>query len=219
MWQSSIGKKAVMAVTGLLMLAFLLIHMLGNLKIFFGATDFNAYAAWLRTIGEPVLHEAWYLWVQRVVLVAALVAHIVAAAQLSVRDLRARPQRYRHRRPWNATFATNTMRWGGVILGLFIVWHILDLTVGVVNPRGEGGHPYENVVADFRNGWIDLIYIVAMIMLCLHVYHGLWSAAQTLGANRRGPVRALRTVATVLALAIAGGFLVVPIAVMTGGVS
>ena len=208
-----------MAVTGLVMLLFLVVHVAGNLKIFFGPTDFNSYAAWLRTIGEPVLHHSWYLWIQRVVLVACVVLHVTAAAQLTRRDLAARPQRYRSRRRWRASFATNTMRYGGVILALFVVWHILDLTVGAVNPRGEAGHPYQNVVADFQVWWIDLIYVVAMLALCLHVYHGFWSAAQTLGANRPTRDRALKATATVLALVITAGFLSVPVAVMTGVVS
>ncbi|WP_275408637.1 succinate dehydrogenase cytochrome b subunit [Actinocatenispora rupis] len=216
LWRSTVGKKAVMASTGVIMLLFLIVHMAGNLKIFFGPTDFNSYAAWLRTIGEPVLHETWYLWVQRVVLLACLVAHVTSAIQLTHRDIHARPQRYRSKRPWRATFATNTMRYGGAILALFVIWHILDLTVGAVNPRGEAGHPYENVVADFGVWWIALIYVVAMLALCLHIYHGFWSAAQTLGANNAARNVVFKTIATVLALAITVGFLSVPIAVMTG---
>jgi len=208
-----------MATTGVVMLLFLIVHMAGNLKIFFGPTDFNAYGHWLRTIGEPVLHYSWYLWVQRVVLLACVVLHATAAAQLSRRDLKARHVRYRHRQPWRGSFATNTMRYGGIILGLFVIWHILDLTVGAVNPRGQAGHPYQNVVADFQVWWIALIYIVAMLALCLHIYHGFWSAAQTLGANNAARNVAFKTVATILALVITVGFLSVPVAVMTGLVS
>ncbi|MGH3632370.1 MAG: hypothetical protein ACRDRL_33665, partial [Sciscionella sp.] len=113
-WSTTIGKKAVMAVSGLILVLFLLAHMLGNLKIFFGAADFNGYAAWLRRIGEPVLHNAWFLWILRVVLFLAVVAHITAAGQLSTRDRRARPVRYAHGPRLKATFATSTMRWGGV---------------------------------------------------------------------------------------------------------
>ncbi|MEY9845331.1 succinate dehydrogenase cytochrome b subunit [Streptacidiphilus sp. MAP5-3] len=218
LWSSTIGKKAVMAVTGVVMLAFLVVHMLGNLKIFFGATEFDAYAAWLRTIGEPVLHQSWYLWIQRTALVACVVLHAVSAYQLSRRDVAARRQRYVHSTPVGPSFATRTMRWGGVIIGLFLVWHILDLTTGTLNPLGEAGHPYENVVADFRNWWADVIYLVAMAALGLHIRHGFWSAAQTLGANgpRSGPV--FRTVSWVLALVLFAGFVTVPVAVMTGAV-
>lgn len=215
-WHSSIGKKAVMAVTGLAMLAFLVVHMAGNLKIFFGPADFNAYAAWLRTIGEPLLHHAWYLWIQRVVLGACLVLHVVSAAQLTRRDRAARPVRYRHGRRPRVTFATRTMRYGGVIMLLFVIWHILDLTMGVTNPRGQAGHPYQNVVADFRVWWIDLIYIVAMLALCLHIFHGFWGAAQTLGASNATRQKALKGTATVLAVVLTVGFLIVPVSVMTG---
>ncbi|MFC1419081.1 succinate dehydrogenase cytochrome b subunit [Streptacidiphilus cavernicola] len=216
LWSSTIGKKAVMAVTGVIMLLFLIVHMLGNLKIFFGAPDFNAYAAWLRTIGEPVLHRTWYLWAQRTVLAGCAVLHAVCAYQLSRRDLRARDRGYA--RPTGGSFATRTMRWGGVILLLFLVWHILDLTTGTLNPRGEAGHPYQNIVADFQNWWADVIYIVAMAALGLHIRHGMWSAAQTLGANgpRSGPV--LRTVSWLLGLVLFAGFTAVPVAVMTGAV-
>ncbi len=208
-----------MAVTGVVMLLFLLVHMAGNLKIFFGPAEFNGYAGWLRTIGEPVLHASWFLWLQRGVLLVCLGAHVVSAAQLSRLDRRARPQRYRHRPRRRASFATSTMRYGGLILLLFVVWHILDLTVGAVNPRGQAGHPYQNVVADFHVWWISLIYIIAMLMLCLHIQHGFWSAAQTLGANNAARNGVFTTLATVLALAITVGFLSVPVAVMTGLVS
>ncbi len=219
LWDSSIGKKAVMAVTGLIMVLFLLLHMLGNLKIFFGPHDYDGYAGWLRTIGEPVLHGAWFLWIQRAVLLVALVAHVTAAAQLSRRDLAARPTKYEHGQRPKATFATRTMRWGGVILGLFIVWHLLDLTAGVVNPDYVKNHPYHNVVADFSHWWSNVIYIVAIAMVGLHINHGFWSASQTLGINRPARNAAIRATGTTLALVISAGFIAVPIGVMTGLVS
>lgn len=215
-WKSSIGKKYVMAITGLIMIAFLIVHMLGNLKIFYGPSDFDSYAAWLRTIGEPVLHESWYLWIQRVVLIVAVLLHITAAAQLSARDVAARPVKYAHGQRAQATFATRTMRWGGVILALFIIFHILDLTVGSVNPDFEDGKPYHNVVASFQTWWIDIIYIVAMLMLALHINHGFWSASQTLGYNSPRRDKGLKIAGTVLAVVLAVGFLVVPFAVMFG---
>ncbi|MDF9812612.1 succinate dehydrogenase cytochrome b subunit [Streptomyces sp. SPB162] len=218
LWRSTVGKKAVMAVTGVAMLLYLVAHMLGNLKIFFGATDFNGYAGWLRTIGEPVLHHGWFLWLVRAGLLAAVVLHGVAAYQLSRRDRAARPAKYAHRRQ-RASYATRTMRWGGVILALFLVWHILDLTTLTVNPRGQAHHPYENIVADFRNWYADVFYIVAMLALGLHIRHGFWSAAQTLGANNARRDRALKAVANVLALLLTCGFIAVPVAVMTGVVS
>lgn len=217
LWHSTVGKKAVMAVTGLIMLLFLVAHMLGNLKVFFGAAEFDAYAAWLRTIGEPVLHGGWYLWLQRTVLAVAVALHAVTAYQLSRRDSAARPVRYRHR-PARAGYATRTMRWGGIILGLFIVWHLLDLTALTLNPRGQAGHPYENVVADFGVWYADVIYIVAMLALGLHIRHGFWSAAQTLGAGSTRRDTALRFTADALAFVLTAGFIAVPVAVMTGWV-
>ncbi|GGU83710.1 succinate dehydrogenase [Streptomyces albospinus] len=233
-----------MAVSGIVMLLYLVVHMMGNLKIFFGAPDFNSYAAWLRTIGEPFLHHEWFLWIARVVLVAAVVTHAVAAYQLSRRDIAARPTKYARpspgRRPWprlpqtssggtpiaprlllrrRASYATRTMRWGGVILGLFIVWHVLDLTTLTVNPRAEAGHPYQNVVATFSTWYGDVIYIVAMLALGLHIRHGFWSAAQTLGANRPGRDRLFKGLANVLAAVLTVGFIAVPVSVMTGVVS
>lgn len=207
-----------MAVTGLVMLLYLVAHMVGNLKIFFGPGDFNGYAGWLRTIGAPVLHRTWFLWLVRVGLLASVVLHGVAAYQLSRRDLAARPQRYVHRRR-RASYATRTMRWGGVVLGLFIVWHILDLTTLTVNPRAQPHHPYENVVASFSTWYGAGLYIVAVLALCLHVRHGFWSAAQTLGAGSARRDRALKAAADVLAAALTIGFLSVPVAVVTGLVS
>lgn len=218
-WDSSLGKKTVMAVSGLIMLVYLVVHMLGNLKIFFGSDEFNGYAHWLRTLGEPFLHHEWALWLVRVVLVAAVVAHATAAYQLSRRDIKARPTKYAHRKR-RTSYATRTMRWGGVILGLFIVWHILDLTTGTVHPGGfEAGHPYQNVIDTFSTWYGNVIYLVAMLALGLHIRHGFWSAAQTLGAGSRTRDRALRTTANVLALMLTVGFVSVPVAVMTGVVN
>lgn len=216
MWHSSIGKKWVMAVTGLVMMLFLLLHMLGNLKIFFGPTDFDNYAAWLRTVGEPVLHGAWFLWIQRVVLFVALALHVTAAAQLSGRDRAARPTRYAHGQRSQATFATRTMRYGGVILGLFIVFHLLDLTAGVANSKFAEGHVYANVYTDFQHWYVNLIYLLAMAMLGLHINHGFWSAAQTLGLNNPTRDQAIKATGTFLAVIISVGFMMVPIGVMTG---
>ncbi|WP_461065256.1 succinate dehydrogenase [Streptomyces pseudoechinosporeus] len=219
MWDSSVGKKTVMAVSGLIMLAYLVVHMLGNLKIFFGSDEFNEYAHWLRTLGEPFLHYEWALWIIRVVLVAAVVAHAVSAYQLSRRDIKARPTKYVHKKP-RAGYATRTMRWGGIILGLFIVWHILDLTTGTVHPDGfEAGHPYQNVIDTFSTWYGNVIYLVAVLALGLHIRHGFWSAAQTLGVGSRTRDRAFKTIANMLALVLTVGFVSVPVGVMTGVVS
>lgn len=216
LWDSSVGKKTVMAVSGLLMLLYLVVHMFGNLKIFFGPEAFNEYAHWLRVMGEPFLHAEWALWLVRVVLLAAVVAHAVSAYQLSRRDIKARPQRYVHSRP-RASYATRTMRWGGIILGLFIVWHLLDLTTGTAHPGGfQPGHPYQNVVDTFSTWYGNVVYIVAMLALGLHIRHGFWSAAQTLGAGSRSRDRALKTLANALAVLLTAGFIAVPVGVMTG---
>lgn len=217
-WRSTVGKKAVMAVTGVIMLAYLVAHMMGNLKVFFGAGEFNHYGAWIRTIGEPFLHHAWFLWIARVVLGTAVVLHGVAAFQLSRRDLAARPAKYARTRR-RASYATRTMRWGGVILGLFIVWHILDLTTLTVNPNAEEGRPYENLVASFDRPPVTALYIVAMLALGLHIRHGFWSAAQTLGANSPRRDRLFKVLANALALVLTCGFIAVPVGVMTGVVS
>ncbi|MFG2221688.1 succinate dehydrogenase cytochrome b subunit [Streptomyces sp. NPDC048644] len=217
LWGSTVGKKTAMAVSGVVMLLYLVAHLLGNLKIFFGAGEFNAYGRWLRTVGEPFLHHEWFLWIARVVLVACVVTHGVAAYQLSRRDIAARPTGYVHKRR-RASYATRTMRWGGVILALFIVWHILDLTTMTVNPRAESGHPYENLVASFDRWYVAAFYIVAMLALGLHIRHGFWSAAQTLGVGSRARDRALKTVADVLALVLTAGFVSLPVAVLCGWV-
>jgi succinate dehydrogenase / fumarate reductase cytochrome b subunit len=212
LYRSTIGKKIVMAVTGLLMLGFVVVHMAGNLKIFFGEQEFNSYAHWLRTVGEPIVHETWFLWIQRSVLSVALVAHLWAAASLSRADLKARPVAYQARR--RGGYATSTMRWGGVILLAFIVYHVLDLTMGVANPDPDAG-PYGRVVADFHIWYITLAYVVAMGALALHIAHGLWSAANTLGVNK-ATTTAYRTAAIVVATAITVGFLLVPFGVVFG---
>ncbi|MFD3914838.1 succinate dehydrogenase [Streptomyces sp. NPDC058603] len=219
LWGSTIGKKTVMAVSGLIMLGYLVAHMLGNLKIFFGPPEFNGYAHWLRTIGEPILHYEWALWIVRVVLVVAVVLHAVCAYQLSRRDLAARPNKYVHKRA-RAGYATRTMRWGGIILALFIVWHILDLTTGTVHSGGfQASHPYQNVVDTFSTWYGNVIYLVAMLALGLHIQHGFWSAAQTLGAGNATRERVLKGTANLLAVALTAGFIAVPVAVMTGVVS
>ncbi|WP_329205016.1 succinate dehydrogenase [Streptomyces sp. NBC_00683] len=219
LWDSSVGKKMIMAVSGLIMLGYLSVHMLGNLKIFFGSDEFNHYAHWLRTLGEPFLHYEWALWIIRVVLVAAVVLHAVSAYQLSRRDIRARPNAYVHKKA-RASYATRTMRWGGIILALFIVWHILDLTTGTVHTGGfQDGHPYQNVLDTFSTWYGNVIYIVAVLAMGLHVQHGFWSAAQTLGVGNATRDRVLKSLANIFAVVLTVGFVSVPLAVMTGVVS
>ncbi|MEI7033429.1 succinate dehydrogenase [Streptomyces pratensis] len=219
LWDSTVGKKTIMAVSGLMMLGFLVAHLAGNLKIFFGPGEFDGYAHWLRTMGEPVLHYEWGLWIARVGLIAAVVLHGVTAYQLSRRDIKARPAKYVHKKP-RASYATRTMRWGGVILGLFIVWHILDLTTGTVHSGDfQPAHPYQNVINTFSNWYGNVIYIVAVLAMGLHVRHGFWSAAQTLGVGSAARDRILKTLANLLAALLTVGFISLPVGVMTGIVS
>ncbi|MBD0707026.1 MULTISPECIES: succinate dehydrogenase cytochrome b subunit [unclassified Streptomyces] len=218
-FSSTIGKKTVMAVSGLIMLGYLVAHLFGNLKIFFGPEEINEYAHWLRVVGAPFFHREWILWAARVLLLAAVVAHGVSAYQLSRRDLKARPTGYAHRRK-RASYATRTMRWGGIILALFIVWHILDLTTGTVHSGGfEAEKPYQNIIDTFSTWYGNVIYLVAMLAVGLHIRHGFWSAAQTLGVGSARRDRILKIIANGLALVLTAGFVSIPVAVMTGLVS
>src|SRR4051794_10728103 len=176
--RTSVALKAVMAVSGALLVLYLVAHMLGNLKIFFGAATFDHYARWLRTIGSPVLPGSGYLWIQRTVLTAAIVAHLWSATILTIRARKARPVRYVHRRPVQGSYAARTMRWGGVIIVLFVAYHLLDLTGGTLNPVGDPGHPYADVTADFAlSRWpVTLFYALAIVAVGLHLRHGLDSA-------------------------------------------
>jgi succinate dehydrogenase / fumarate reductase cytochrome b subunit len=215
---SSVGLKIVMAATGILLVLFLFAHMVGNLKIFFGAGPFDHYAHWLRTIGSPVLPDQWYLWIQRTGLTVAVLAHIAAAAILARRARKARPIRYAHRPKIQGSYAARTMRWGGVIILLFVVYHLLDLTTGTLNPVGDPRHPYANVVADFAPGrwYVTLFYTLAVVAVGFHLRHGIYSAARTLGQRTaRGEV-AVRATALILSVLLVVGYLSVPFAVITG---
>jgi len=208
--RSTVGLKAVMAVTGAALGLFVIAHMAGNLKFFAGPAAFDGYAAWLRRIGEPALGPSWYLWTQRVVLLACLVAHIAAATVLTRRARRARPIRYRRRPAGAAT--PRIMRWGGVIIAAFLVYHVLDLTVGVANPDFRPGRVHHNVLVDFRHWYVTAAYTIAVLAVGLHLRHGLWSAARSLGGG------VSRTVANGVAVVVTAGFLAVPVAVQMGWV-
>lgn len=207
-----------MAVTGALMVGFLLLHMLGNLKIFMGAESFDHYAHWLRTIGAPALPESWFLWIQRVVLLAAVLGHIWSATALAVRAKAARPVKYAHRGKVQGSYAARTMRWGGVIIVLFVVYHILDLTTGHLNPVGDSATPHANVVADFapERWYVTAFYVLAVVALAFHLRHGVFSALRTLGQSTAGGERRARLIALAFAVVIAVGFLAIPLSVTTG---
>jgi succinate dehydrogenase / fumarate reductase cytochrome b subunit len=216
--RSSLALKILMAVTGLLLVGFLYAHMIGNLKIFFGPETFDHYAHWLRTIGTPLLPQGWYLWIQRTVLTFAVVAHIVAATILARRARRARPVRYVHRPKIQGSYAARTMRWGGVIILLFVIYHILDLTTGTLNPNSAPGQPYANVAADFapERWYVTLFYTLSIVAVGFHLRHGLFSAVRTLGQRTARGERLARGAALVLSVVLVVGYLSVPFAVLTG---
>ncbi|WP_308209515.1 succinate dehydrogenase cytochrome b subunit [Allokutzneria sp. A3M-2-11 16] len=211
--RSTVGKKAVMAVSGVALLLFVVAHMVGNLKVFLGPESMDGYGRWLRSIGSALLGNEGVLWVLRIGLVVMIVLHMTAAIQLARRARAARPESYRARRPVQGSYAARTMRWGGVIIVLFVVYHLLDLTVGVLNPHGVHGEIYRNVTADFQLWYVTLAYTVAVLALGLHIRHGIWSALQTLGVSS---ARVVQTAALGFAVFICVGYLSVPFAVFFG---
>src|SRR6266496_2219641 len=205
-----------MGVTGLLMLLYVVVHMLANLRIFLGRDSIDAYAVWLRTFLDGLLGYEGFVWLVRAGLVACVVLHMTAAFQLARRAHRARPAGYHHRRKVQGSYAARTMRWGGVILALFVIYHILDLTAGVLNPNGVHLAVYDNVTADFHHWYVALFYALAVVALGFHIRHGLWSALQSLGASTAARQRVCQLISAGVAVAITVGFLSVPFAVLTG---
>ena len=215
-FSNSVVKKAVMAISGIIMILFLIAHMIGNLHAFQGADEFNEYSHWIRTIGEPAVPEQTTLWIIRLVLLASVVAHFWAALSLWAQARRARPVPYVTKKRVQQSFASRTVRWGGVILLLFIIWHILDLTLGTVNPAGTGTTPYERLVASFQNIPITLFYVLAVVLLGLHLRHGVFAATQTLGQTNKRRERAVNGIAYAVAGVITVGFLLVPLSIAFG---
>jgi len=211
-----IGRKVIMAVTGLILFLFVVGHMLGNLKLFQGPEHFNAYAEGLRLVGAPFFGRGQLLWGVRIILLVSVFAHIWAAIEVTRASWRARPVGYRRLEPMETTYAARTMRWGGVIIFLYVIYHLLDLNFGRANPSFVPGDVYHNVIASFGRWPVSAIYIVAMVVVGLHVYHGLWSAFQTLGWNRPPTFRWRRGAAAVVAAVIAGGYISIPVAVLAG---
>lgn len=205
-----------MGVTGLVMLLYVVVHMLSNLKIFLGRDSIDSYAVWLRTFLDGLFGYEGFVWIVRAGLAACVVLHMTAAIQLTRRAHRARPQGYAHRRKVQGSYAARTMRWGGVILALFVVYHILDLTAGVLNPNGVHLAVYDNVTADFQRWYVTAFYALAVVALGFHIRHGLWSALQSLGVSTAARQRAFQVVSAGVAVAITAGFLSVPFAVLTG---
>ena len=205
-----------MALTGLVFIGYVIAHMYGNLKVFGGQEAFDGYAEHLRELGEPILPHEGALWIIRVVLLVAVVAHFWAAISLWRQAKRARPQRYVTKKSVAQSYASRTMRWGGVIVLLFIIWHILDLTTGTVNPDGHDTTPYDRLVASFSNPFSTAFYVLALVLLGMHLRHGIWSATQTLGQSNRQRERPVNDFALVFSTALIAGFLIVPFSVLFG---
>jgi len=215
LYRSTIGKKVVMALSGLILVGFVVAHMAGNLKIFQGAEKINAYGVFLREVGDPILGHEQALWIARLVLLAAVGLHIVAAYQLTRLDQASRPVAYA-RKKRQTSYASRTLRWGGVIILLFIIYHLLHFTTGQAHPDFREGDVYHNVVVGFQYWYVSAFYIAAMIALGFHLYHGVWSMFQTLGLNSVRYNSLLRGVAVVTALAVVLGNISIPIAVLAG---
>jgi succinate dehydrogenase / fumarate reductase cytochrome b subunit len=214
-----------MAVTGLLLISYLLAHMYGNLKAFAGPEAFNEYAHHLRTLGEPILPYSGALWLIRVVLIISVIGHMYAAFTLWSRARKARGglRRYhsnKARLGVQRTYASFTLRWGGLVILLFVIYHLLHLTWNIVHPGGAAAEPYDRLVNGFQIWSVVLAYTIAVIAVGLHVRHGTWSALTTLGANTSSLARRRLNV---LAYAVAGlltvGFLLPPFAILFGFVS
>jgi succinate dehydrogenase / fumarate reductase cytochrome b subunit len=211
-WRSTVGKKVVMGVTGIIGIGFVLGHIAGNMLAFKGEEAMNAYGKFLHTTAGELL------WVMRIVLLLAVILHVIAAYQLTQRSHAARPEPYAKREPQVSTLASRLMRWGGVLLLAFIIFHILHFTTGTIDPGHVFAeyHPYENIVASFRIWWVSLFYIVSMIFLGLHLYHGAWASFRTIGARGRSAQPLHRNVAAVVAVVVWLGFTLIPVAVLVG---
>nr|WP_081883538.1 succinate dehydrogenase cytochrome b subunit [Glycomyces tenuis] len=222
-WRSSIGLKIVMAVSGVLMVLFIIAHMAGNLHIFEGREEMNDYAHGLRTFGEPILPHESLLWVLRLGLIASIGAHLWSGIVLSRRAHLARPVKYahRHKARGESRGAYGVMRWGGITIAAFVVWHLLDLTFRTVNPVKDVPDAYGAVVATFApERWpVTVFYLLALVALGFHLRHGIWSAVQTIAGP--GPVwrRRGQAVALTVAAVVVAGFAIVPLAVSFGLVS
>jgi len=216
--RTSIGKKAIMAVTGLIYIGFVLMHMYGNTKVFLGAQYFNEYAEGLRGFGAPLLGHLHFLYIMRAMLIVAIVLHIWAAVSLTRQAQAARATKYTMTRRQAADSAALTMRWGGVTIFFFLIYHLAHFTWGipVIHANFTPGDAYGNLVYGFQNPINVLIYLVALVALAFHLYHGTWSLFQTLGLLNRDTTGAVRGLAWLLALVIPIGFAIVPLTVLFG---
>jgi succinate dehydrogenase / fumarate reductase cytochrome b subunit len=208
---SMVGKKVVMGVTGLIGIGFVIIHSLGNLLVFRGSAAINSYSHFLKSTGE-------LLWGLRLVLVVAVALHVIAAVQLTRQSRAARPIGYAKRETQVATISSRTMRWGGALLLVFIVVHILHFTTGSIRPAGvfSGEDVYANVITSFRIWWVALFYVVSMVALGMHLFHGAWSSVRSIGVSPPSPRPLHRRLSLVIAIFVWAAFTAIPIAVFSG---
>jgi succinate dehydrogenase cytochrome b subunit len=224
LYSTALGKKYVMAITGIIGIGFVIVHMIGNLKIYLGRVngeyDIDVYGEFLRNLLVPLLPRTYTLWILRIVLIGALALHLHAAYSLTVMNRRARPVKYQSKRDYVAAdFAARTMRWTGIIVLLFLFWHIADFTWGWFNPDFVRGHVYRNVDASLSRLPVAILYIVANIALGIHLFHGCWSLFQSLGLNSPRFNQWRRGLAVAIATIIVVGNCSIPIAVQAGIVS
>ncbi|GGH12066.1 succinate dehydrogenase cytochrome b subunit [Silvibacterium dinghuense] len=210
-WQSTNGKKAVMAVTGAILFLFIVGHVAGNLQIFEGRDKLNAYGHFLHSIGE-------ILWVVRAVLILSIILHIVATIQLALRNKAARPVSYSRKKAINSSYASRTMYWSGPIVLAFVIFHLLQFTAGYIHPESQfiEGDVYHNVVAGFQVWWVSVWYIFSVSLLGLHLSHGISSLFQSLGLHHPKHTALLKKAAVVIALLITLGYISIPISVLLG---
>ncbi len=218
-YRSAIGKKYVMALSGIALMGYVLAHMIGNLKVYLGEEDLNHYGEWLRTLGEPALPHTVGLWILRILLLGAFLAHVHVAFALTIENRRARPSGYKSRRDYIALdYASRTMRWSGIIILLFVAFHLADLTWGVeaVNPEFVRGEVYDNLVFSLSRPGVAALYVVANLALGLHLYHGAWSLFQSLGISNPKFNSWRRGFAYAFTAIVVGGNLSFPAAVQLG---
>jgi succinate dehydrogenase / fumarate reductase cytochrome b subunit len=210
-WQSTNGKKVVMAVTGAMMFAFVLGHMLGNLQVFEGPARINAYGHFLHSLGE-------LLWIFRGTMLLAIALHITATVQLALRSMKARPVGYSRKEAINSSYASRTMYWSGPIVLAFIIFHLLQFTAGYIHPQSQfiDGDVYHNVVAGFQVWWVSVWYIIAVSLLGLHLSHGIWSMFQSVGLAHKRHTVLLKNAARAIAILIVLGYISIPISVFVG---
>ena len=207
--RSTVGRKAVVAVTGLMLWTWVVLHVAGNLTVFSGPAVADGYAAALRQAPAA-------LWAARAVLAVAAVAHIAGVVSLARMARRARPRHEMGGRRASSTVAARTMRWGGALLLAFVGYHLLHLTFGVAHPHFVSGRVYDNVVLGLRPAWVASIYVAAAVLVGLHLFHGLWAVTRSLGIRPDTAARRHRPTVAAISVAVAAGFALVPVAVVAG---